>query len=54
MAASFAIAILIVLLAIGVLTAFGPRLLLFWHLREIRRMKIVEQPDEAIVTYPLA
>jgi len=54
MAAVFAIAIVAVLLAIGLLAAFGPKLLLNWHLREVSRMKIAEQPDEAIVTYPLA
>jgi hypothetical protein len=54
MAAVFAIAIVAVLLAIGLLAAFGPKLLLSWHLREVSRMKIAEKPDEAIVTYPLA
>ena len=54
MAAVFAIAIIAVVLAIGLLAAFGSKLLLNWHLREVSRMKIAEQPDEAIVTYPLA
>jgi hypothetical protein len=54
MAAVFAIAIAAVLLAIGLLAALGPKLLLNWHLREVSRMKIAERPDEAIVTYPLA
>lgn len=41
-------------LSIGALAFLGSRLLLGWYLREVRRVKITEQPDDAIVTYPLA
>jgi hypothetical protein len=48
------VTISLVALAIIALGAFGSRLLLGWYLHEVRGMRIVEQPDEAIITYPLA
>jgi hypothetical protein len=38
----------------GVMAAFGPRVLLSWYLREIRTVKVPEDPGDQIVTYPLA
>ena len=40
--------------ALGVLALFGSRLLRCWYLREIRRTPVAQEPDQAIVTYPLA
>lgn len=54
MAAIWATSILLAGVPIGALVVFGPGLLLGWYLREIRRVKIAEEPGEAIVTYPLA
>jgi hypothetical protein len=48
------IAILVAGAAAGGMAAFGPRVLLSWYLREIRGVKIPEDPDDKIVTYPLA
>lgn len=42
------------ILGIGGPIAIVSRLLLGWYLREVRRLKIPEDPGEAIVTYPLA
>ena len=50
-------AIIIVLAAgtaAGVIVALGPRVLLSWYLREIRSVKVPEDPSDKIVTYPLA
>lgn len=44
----------IAVIAAAALAVAGSRLLLGWYLREVGRMKIAEQPSEAIVTYPLA
>ena len=44
-------AVLLLAILIGLL---GSRLLLGWYLREVRRLKIREEPGEAIITYPLA
>ena len=41
-------------MAIGGLGAFGGRLLLAWYLKEIRSAPIRENPEDAIITYPLA
>jgi hypothetical protein len=35
------------------LAAFGARFLLSWYLREIWRVEIRQEAEEAIVTYPL-
>jgi hypothetical protein len=40
--------------ATGVMAAFGSRVLLSWYLREVRGMKVPEDPGDKIVTYPLA
>jgi len=42
------------LLAGAVLLAFADKILRSWYLREVRRAEVVEDPAEAIVTYPLA
>jgi hypothetical protein len=39
---------------VGVLALFGARLFLPWYLKEIRRVPIPQDPEDAIVTYPLA
>jgi hypothetical protein len=44
----------IVLSAAGVFTAFGSPVLFDWYMREIRRLNVVQDPAEAIITYPLA
>jgi hypothetical protein len=41
-------------LSVAALGLRGSRLLLAWYLREVRGMKIVQAPGEAIVTYPMA
>jgi hypothetical protein len=50
--------LLIAILAAGLLgtafVVFGSRLLFDWYLHEISGMSVVEEPGEAIVTYPLA
>jgi hypothetical protein len=50
--------LLIAILAAGLFGAafavFGSRLLFDWYLHEVRGMSIVEEPSEAIITYPLA
>lgn len=40
--------------AAGVMAALGPRMLLSWYLREVRGVKVSEEPADKIVTYPLA
>jgi hypothetical protein len=40
--------------AVGALAAFGRRLLLAWYLKEIRSAPIRQDPEDAIITYPLA
>jgi hypothetical protein len=46
------------LLAASVVVAglilLGPRLLLGWYLYEARRLDIPEEPEDTIITYPLA
>jgi len=46
--------VVLVLLIFPVIGLLGSRLLLVWYLREVSGLKIVEAPDEAIVTYPMA
>jgi hypothetical protein len=50
--------LLIAILAAGLFgtafVVFGSRLLFDWYLHEVRGMSVVEEPGEAIVTYPLA
>jgi hypothetical protein len=41
-------------LIVAAFAVFGSRLLLGWYLHEVRGLRIPEEPDEAIVTYPLA
>ena len=48
------VALLCTLAAGGGFIAIGPRLLLSWYLREIRRMEIPEDRGEAIAVYPFA
>jgi len=38
----------------GGFIAVGPRLLLRWYLREIRRLEVPQDRGEAIATYPFA
>ena len=45
---------LAVSIALAALVALSPAILLRWYLREARRLDIPENPDEAIITYPLA
>ena len=40
--------------AIAALAVFARRLLLPLYLREIRRVEIPRDPEDAIITYPLA
>jgi hypothetical protein len=50
--------LLIAILAAGLFgvafAVFGSRLLFDWYLHEVRGMSVIEEPGEAIVTYPLA
>jgi hypothetical protein len=41
-------------LGIGALAVFGEQLLLAWYLKEIRSVPIHQNPEDAIITYPLA
>jgi len=40
--------------AIGLLAVFARRFLLSLYLKEIRRVEIPRDPEDAIITYPLA
>ena len=48
------IAVLFFGVVVGVLALFGARLFLPWYLKEIRRVPIPQDPEDAIITYPLA
>jgi hypothetical protein len=48
------IVVLVAGAAAGVTAALGRRVLLSWYLREIRDVKVPEDPGDKIVTYPLA
>jgi len=41
-------------IAVCAFAAFGGRLLLAWYLKEIRSAPIRQNPEDAIITYPLA
>jgi len=40
--------------AVCALAGFGGRLLLVWYLKEIRSAPMRQNPEDAIITYPLA
>jgi hypothetical protein len=40
--------------ALGALAVAGGRLLFPWYLKEIRRVEIPRDAEDAIITYPLA
>ena len=48
------IAVLLLGGALGGFAAFGGRGLLGWYVREARQAEIPQDPEDAIVTYPLA
>jgi hypothetical protein len=48
------VAVIVAVAATGLFAALGSRPLLGWYLREVRRLKIREEPGDAIITYPLA
>jgi hypothetical protein len=52
--AELPIIVVLVAGAAGVMAALGRRVLLGWYLREIRSVKVPEDPGDKIVTYPLA
>jgi len=41
-------------IALAALVVLSPTVLRRWYLREARRLDIPENPEETIVTYPLA
>ena len=47
-------ALLAACIVLAALVVLSPTVLLRWYLREARRLDIPENPDEAIITYPLA
>jgi hypothetical protein len=55
MTAAWILAVLIVGVAVFVRTLrYSRRALLAWYLREVQKVEVAEQPDERIVSYPLA
>jgi len=48
------IAVLVALAAMAMLLPYARRALLGWYVHEVRQTEVTEEPDEAIVTYPLA
>jgi hypothetical protein len=46
--------LLVAAIVLAALVVLSPTILLRWYLREARRLDIPENPDETIITYPLA